>query len=220
MELDKTMKELHERLEAEEAAKKQALLDEIKQAKDRVAAKDKAIEELKFERGLIFNNFLSIINNKLRMSSFNIFYGFNSDIFWKAWRWINHKDTVDKELKDGEITEEEYDSHKLCFEMTVHSVQEKFFGELKDQVKFKELIKCWTTGYDYAYTYKDQEIIIFIPLFSADEKSWPEALGGYKVHYKESEHVQDWISGGLDYKKVAKELQDWLKNEGWKKDGK
>lgn len=101
MELDETMKELHERWEAEEAAKKQALLDEIKQAQDRIAAKDKAIEEMKFERELIFNNFLSIINNKLRMSSFNIFYGFNNDMFWKAWRWINHKDTVDKELKDG-----------------------------------------------------------------------------------------------------------------------
>jgi hypothetical protein len=220
MELDETMKELHERWEAEEAAKKQVLLDEIKQAQDRIAAKDKAIEEMKFERELIFNNFLGIINNKLRMSSFNIFYGFNSDMFWKAWRWVNHKDTVDRELKNKEITKEEYNNHKLCFEMTVHSVQEKFFGDLKDQVKFKELIKCWTTGYDYTYTYKDQEIIVFIPLFSADEKSWHEALGGYRVNYKESEYCNGWVCGGLDYKKVAKELQDWMLAEGWKNDGK
>ena len=217
---DKELDALQKRWEAEEEAKRQELLDEIKQAQDRIAAKDKAIEEMKFERELIFNNFLSILNNKLRLSTFNIFYGFNNDMFWKAWRWINHKDTVDKELKNKEITKEEYNNHKLCFEMTVHGVQEKFFGELKDQVQFKELIKCWTTGYDYTYTYKDQEIIIFIPLFSADKDSWHEALGGYRINYKESEYVHGWVCGGLDYKKVAKELQDWLKNEGWKKDGK
>lgn len=217
MEINDTIKELHERWEAEEAAKKQALLDEIKQAQDRIAAKDKAIEELKFERGLIFNDFLSIINNKLHMSPFNIFYGFNADVFWKAWRWINHKDTVDKELKDGEITEEEYKNHKLCFTMTVNSVKEYFFGDLKGKVKFKELIKNWTTGYNYTYTYKGQEIIIFIPLFSADERSWPEALNGYRVNYKESEYCNGWVCGGLDYKKVAKELQDWMLAEGWKR---
>lgn len=217
MELDETMKELHERLEAEEKVKKQALLDELKQAQARIAAKDKAIEELKFERELIFNNFLSIINNKLHMSSFNIFYGFNADMFWKAWRWSNHKDTVDKELKDGKLTEEEYKNHKLCFTMTVNSVKEHFFGDLKDKVKFKELIMNWTAGYNYTYTYKGQEIIIFIPLFSADEKNWPKALGGYSVNYKESEYVNGWVCGGLDYKKVAKELQDWMLAEGWKK---
>lgn len=217
MEIDNAIEELNARFEAEEAVKKQALLDEIKQAQDRIAAKDKAIEELKFERGLIFNDFLSIINDKLRRSSFNIFYGFNPDIFWEAWRWVNHKDTVDKELKDGEITEEDYKNHKLFFTMTVNSVKEHFFGDLKNKVKFKELIKHWTTGYDYVYTYKGQEITILIPLFSADEKSWPEALGGYRVNYKASEYCYGWVCGGLDYKKVAKELQDWMLAEGWKK---
>lgn len=217
MKMDNAMEELHARFEAEETAKKQALLDEIKQAQDRIVAKDKAIEELKFERGLIFNDFLGIINNKLRMSPFNIFYGFNDDMFWKAWRWANHKDTVDKEFKDGEITEEDYKNHKLFFTMTVNSVKEQFFGDLKNKVKFKELIKHWTTGYDYTYTYKGQEITIFIPLFFADERSWSEALGGYKVSYKESEYCNGLVCGGLDYKKVAKELQDWMLAEGWKK---
>jgi len=217
MKMDDAIDVLHARFEAEETAKKQALLDEIKQAQDRIVTKDKAIEELKFERGLIFNDFLSIINNKLRMSPFNIFCGFNDDVFWKAWRWVNHKDTVDKELKEGEITEEDYKNHKLFFTMTVNSVKEHFFGDLKNKVKFKELIKHWTTGYDYTYTYKGQEITVFIPLFLADERCWSEALGGYKVTYKESEYCHGLVCGGLDYKKVAKELQDWMLAEGWKK---
>lgn len=217
MALDETMKELHKRWEAEEAAKKQALLDEIKQAQDRIAAKDKAIEELQFERKLIFNNFLSIINEKLRLSSFNLFYGFNNDIFWKAWKWCNHKEDVKKDLDKGELTKDEYKQYKTCFDVTVHSVRDHFFGDLKEQVKFKQIIMNWTTGYNYTYIYKGQEIIIFIPLFSADEKTWLEALGGYRVNYKESEYVNGWVCGGLEYKKVAKELQDWMLTEGWNK---
>ena len=217
MNLDAEMKELATRWEVEEAARKQALLDEIKQAQDRIAAKDKAIEELQFERKLIFGNFLSIINEKLRMSSFNIFMGFNNDMFWKAWKWGNHKEDLKKDLDKGELTKDEYKQYKTCFDMTVHSVRDHFFGDLKDQVKFKEIIMHWTTGYNYTYTYKGQEIIIFVPLFSADEKSWYDALGGYRVNYKESKYCNGWVCGGLDYKKIAKELQDWMLTEGWKK---
>lgn len=217
MAVDKTIKVLYDRWEAEEEVKRQALLDEIKQAQDRIAVKDKAIEELQFERKLIFNNFLSIINEKLRLSSFNLFYGFNNDIFWKAWKWSNHKDDLKKDFNKGELTKDEYKEYKTCFDVTVHSVQDHFFGDLQDKVKFKELIMNWTTGYNYTYIYKGQEIIIFIPLFSADEKTWHEALLGYRVNYKESEYINGWVCGGLDYKKVAKELQDWMLAEGWNK---
>lgn len=217
MNLDAEIKVLYDSWEAEEEAKKQALLDEIKQAQDRIAAKDKAIKELQFERKLIFNNFLSIINEKLRFSSFNLFYGFNDDMFWKAWKWCNYQDDLKKNLDKGELTKDEYEQHKICFDVTVNSVQDNFFGELKKEVKFKQIIMNWTTGYEYIYTYKDQEILIFIPLFSADEKNWHEALGGYRVNYKESECCNGWVCGGLDYKKVAKELQDWMLAEGWKR---
>ena len=136
---DKELKTFYQRMEAEEAAKRQALLDEIKQAQDRIANKDKAIEELKFERELIFDNFLNIINQKLRYSSFNIFMGFTDDLFWKAWRWNQYKDMVDKELEKGEITKDDYKQHETCFEMTVRTVQDKFFGELKDKVRNSSL---------------------------------------------------------------------------------
>ena len=216
MEIDGTMKELHERWEAEEAAKKQALLDEIKKAQDRIAKKDADIEELKFERDLLFGNFLGIINNKLRMSSFNIFMGFNEGMFWKAWRWSAHRDTVEKEHKEGKLDDKEYKETKNCFEMTTRVVKDKFFGNLKDKVKFKEIIMFWDAGYDFTYIYKGQEIIIFVPLFSANEKDYYYALSGYRANYKESEYCQGYIANGLEYKEVAEKLQDWLINEKWK----
>lgn len=216
----KEMDAFFRRMEAEEQAKKQELLDSIKQAQDRLAKKDETIKELQFERDLIFGNFLNIINERLRLSPFNIFYGFKEEIFWKAWRWSHYKEAVKAELEKGEITEDEYKNHKTCFELTTRTVKEKFFGDLKDKVKFKEIIRNWTVGYDFTYTYKKQEITIFVPTFYADEKTYEYVLNGYRANYKESEYVQGYICSGLDYKEVAKKLQEWLLAERWKKDGK
>ena len=66
------------------------------------------------------------------------------------------------------------------------------------------------------YTYKKQEISIFIPIFHADDKDYYYALNGYSANYKESEHCQGYIANSLEYTEVAEKLQDWLINEKWK----
>ena len=203
--------------ENQEKKEKQELLDKIKKVQDRLNNKDKAIEELQYERNLIFGNLCSIISNDLRNSVFNIFRGFTSDICWKALRWHRYKDSIDKDLDNGELTKDEYEQYKVCFDMTIGRVSNYFFGTLKDEVKFKEIIKNWAVGYDYVYTYKDQEITIFIPNFLADETTWHTVLDGYRVNYKESEYFSGFVCSGLDYKKVAKELQEWILAEGWNK---
>ena len=203
--------------ENQEKKEKQELLDKIKKVQDRLNNKDKAIEELQYERDLIFGNLCSIISNDLKNSVFNIFRGFTSDICWKAWRWCHSKDNVDEELANGKLTKDEYDKYKSCFDLTIRRISDCFFGKLKDEVKFKEIIRNWTVGYDYMYTYKGQEISIFIPIFHADIKDYCYALDGYRAGYKESEYCNGFVCGGLDYKKVAKELQEWMLAEGWNK---
>ena len=106
------------------------------------------------------------------------------------------------------------DCHRLQW---LHLIGLLFFGKLKDEVKFKEIIKNWAVGYDYVYIYKDQEITIFIPNFLADETTWHTVLDGYRVNYKESEYFSGFVCSGLDYKKVAKELQEWMLAEEWNK---
>ena len=202
--------------ENQEKKEKKELLDKIKKVQDSLNNKDKAIEELQYERNLIFGNLCNIISNDLRNSVFNIFRGFTSDICWKAWRWHHYKDNVDEELANGKLTKDEYDKYKACFDLTVGRVSDYFFGELKDKVKFKEIIKNWTVGYDYIYAYKDQEVTILIPVFHADDRDYDYALDGYRAGYKESECIQCYIANSLDYKEVAKKLQDWLINEKWK----
>ena len=209
--------ELDTYFENQEKKEKQELLDKIKKVQDRLNNKDKAIEELQYERNLIFDNLCSIINNDLKSSVFNIFRGFTSDICWKAWRWCHYKNDVDEELAKGKLTKDEYEQYKTCFDMTVSRVSNYFFDKLKDEVKFKEIIRNWTTGYDYIYTYKGQEISIFIPIFHADIKDYCYALDGYRAGYKESEYVRGYITSSLDYKEVAEKVQDWLINEKWKK---
>ena len=203
--------------ENQEKKEKQELLDKIKKVQDRLNNKDKAIEELQYERNLIFGNLCNIISNDLRNSVFNIFRGFTSDICWKAWRWCGYKDNVDKELDNDELTKDEYEQYKTCFDMTVSHVSDCFFDKLKDEVIFKEIIKNWAAGYDYVYTYKGQEISIFIPIFHADINDYCYALAGYKASYKESEYVRGYITSSLDYKEVAEKVQNWLINEKWKK---
>ena len=208
--------ELDAYFENKEKKEKQELLDKIKKVQDRLNNKDKAIEDLQYERNLIFGNLCSIISNDLKNSVFNIFRGFTFDICWKAWRWSQYKDSIDEELDNGEITKDEYEQYKACFDIAVGRVSDYFFDKLKDDVVFKEITKNWTIGYDYIYTYKGQEISIFIPIFHADIKDYCYALAGYKAGYKESEYVKGYIANSLDYKEVAEKLQDWLINEKWK----
>ena len=202
--------------ENQEKKEKQELSDKIKKVQDRLDSKDRAIEELQYERDLIFGNLCNIISNDLKNSVFNIFRDFTSDICWKAWRWCQRKDNIDEELANGKLTKDEYEQYKACFDMTVSRVSDCFFVKLKDEVIFKEIIKNWAVGYDYIYIYKGQEISIFIPIFHADIKDYIYALNGYRAGYKESECVQGYIANSLDYKEVAKKLQDWLINEKWK----
>ena len=202
--------------ENQEKKEKQELSDKIKKVQDRLDSKDRSIEELQYERDLIFGNLCNIISNDLKNSVFNIFREFTSDICWKAWRWCQCKDDVDEELTNGKLTKDEYEQYKACFDMTVSRISDCFFDKLKDEVIFKEIIKNWAVGYDYVYTYKGQEISIFIPIFHADIKDYIYALDGYRASYKESEYVRNYIANSLDYKEVAEKVQDWLVNEKWK----
>ena len=110
--------------ENQEKKEKQELLDKIKKVQDRLNNKDKAIEELQYERDLIFGDLCNIISDNLRNSVFNIFRGFDYDICWKAWRWCNYKDRVDEELINGKLTKDEYDKYKACFDLTVGRISD------------------------------------------------------------------------------------------------
>ena len=203
----------------QEEREKKFVVDEIKSRQDKLAKKDEEISNLQYERNLILLDVIGTINNDLRNSGWNLFKYFDGDIFWKAWKYCHHKDELEGMLKSGDkdMPQEEFDKYKSSFGYTKDTVQRVFFGELKDKVKFKEIIRSWEIGYDYIFIYKKQEIQVFIPTFLCDEKTYGYMLNGYHVSYSESDCCTSWITHDLDYHKVADRLQEWLRNEEWKK---
>ena len=204
--------------ENQEEIEKKFIIDEIKARQDKLEKKDEQIANLEYEKGLILSDILNTINTDLRNSSWNLFRYFDADIFWQAWRYCQHKDELKEDVKNGEMTKDDFDKSKTSFEYTKDVVQRKFFGEeFKDKVKFKEILKNWEVGYEYVFTYKKQEIQVFIPTFMCDAKTYDYMLSGYHASYRESEVCISWITQDLDYNKVAERLQEWLRNEEWKK---
>ena len=202
-----------------EEDKKKFILDQIQLRKDRLAEKEKAIENLTYERDLVFNDLCNVIKSDLGNSSFNIFYGLNDDIFWKAWKYENYKKEFKEEVEKGEITKEEAKQYKFAFEYTVSHIREVFFDkELDKEIKFKGIIKSWIEGYDYHFTYKDVEFYVFIPNFCANKETWKTMLSGYRVNYEESKSCWSYVAGGLDVEQVKDKLTEWLKDESWHKD--
>lgn len=199
-------------------AQKRDLLCKIDRTLDRLASKDKAIEELQYVRGLILGDLLRTINEDINKSPLNLFAYFDSELLHNAWRWCHNKEAIDEEYENGKLSKEEYVALESSFAVATTIVKETFFGVMKDDVDFKEIIAAWTAGYDFTYTYKDQEITVFVPVFCAGEKDWEYVLHGYRVNYKESEITSNYVCSGLDYREVAKQLQAWLSAEGWRKE--
>lgn len=201
-----------------EEARKKYILDQIKLRQDRLAEKDKAIENLTYERDLVIKDLCDVIREDIGGSTFNIFYGFDSDIFWKAWKYSSYKKELTEEVENGKLTKEEEKSYMFAFNYTVDRIRDVFFDkELNKDIKFKCIVKAWVEGYDYHFTYKDTEIYVFIPNFCANIDTWKIMLNGYYVSYQESEHCWSWITNGLDVSKIKDTLTEWLKNESWHK---
>ena len=199
----------------QEEVEKKFILDEINLRLDRLAKKEEKIKTLEYEKNLILNDICAAINTDLRNSRWNLFSYFNVDIFWKAWKYCHYKEDL---VKNKEIKKDEYRTYESSFGYTKDHVARIFFGDdLKDVVTFKTIMKYWETGYEYVFNYKDQEITIFIPTFMCDQKTYEDMLNGYHASYRESESCTCWITHDLDYHKVAQRLQEWLKNEEWKK---
>lgn len=225
MKLKLTDNTLHETitsyLNERDEEEKTFVLEKIKLRQEVLTNKDNEIDKLQYERTLILNDICNTINIDLRNSSWNLFRFFEPNMFWKAWKYFHYKKDLDNDLKNKEITQEEYNSYKSSFGYTKDTVQRVFFGEdFKEKVEFKEVIGFWEVGYEYIFTYENQEIQIFIPNFNCDAKTYEYMLKGYHISYRQDECCVCYIVEDLDYNKVANKLQEWMKNEEWKtKDG-
>ena len=188
-----------------EGEKAKYVLDEIKLRLERKNQKDKLIEELNYEKDLITQNIISIIRNDLAYTKYNLFAGYNREMFSKAWRYINFKkdkDDIDKETKKD---------FKKSFDFVANTIMENILLNNKD-FKLKEIYDYnFSQGYEFIYEYKNHKFSINIPMFSnTDEKNYSQMLSGYKISHFESKYTSMQIICGLDYTKVANDFKQWL----------
>ena len=132
-----------------EALKATYILEELKSRQDYIKKKDAAIAEMQYERKLVFRDMLSVIRQDIASSSLNIFCGFNSEFLHKAWRYgCLKKEGIKKAIEKGDLTKEKAKEYKASYEYAVDTVLNTFFmPEIREQVKIKELIMEWTSGY-------------------------------------------------------------------------
>ena len=187
------------------------ILGKLDECKGRLKRKCEAIEELQYERDLIVNDIVSTINNKIRNSSINLFAGFKEDFLYNAWRWDGFRQDIENELKNSVITEEQYKTYESCFDYVKTMVLKTFFtDDMRSHAKLEEILNYCHIGYVFTFDYCDEKIQILIPTFFSTPETYESMLSGYRALFRENEVSWRLISSGLDYRKVAEELRNWL----------
>ena len=187
--------------EYEEKLKAQNILSQIQIRQERKNNKLKLIEELNYEKDLITNDIVGIIQRDLDCSQYNLFKGFGADVFWKVWKFSCYQDTLTKKDKE---------EFKFLYEYILSVIKEKILLNNNDFELTKITDSCFARHYVFEYLYKNQQIHIYIPMFShTDSDNYPEMLEGYKIYHVQKYHYNT-IAYGLDYDKVANDLKEWI----------
>lgn len=193
--------------ESVQEEKAKYVLDEIKLRQERKNKKDKLIEELNYEKDLITHDIINIIRSDLAYTQYNLFVGYNQEMFSKTWRYINFKkdkNDIDKEVKKD---------YKKSFDFVTHIIEENILLGNKD-FKLKEIYDySFSQAYEFIYEYKNHKFSISIPMFAnTNEKNYLQMLYGYRISHYDSKHSSRQIIYGLDYTKVANEFKQWLED--------
>ncbi len=188
------------------------ILAEFEKRTDRLKEKEKALEEIAYEKYLVENDIVNVIKEDVGMSSINLFNGFTPKLLHNAYLHGNGH-------KYDEDTEQDLKDRENSFNYVDLLIRRWFFLDNKDY-KFAGEVIDWnfSTSYNFAYTIRGHKVWACIPNFAGvNEKNWREIMGGgYVVRYMESENTIGWIVSDMDYKKIGPALKEWV-DEHWPK---
>jgi hypothetical protein len=190
------------------------VVSEINKRIAREKAKQQQIDELTYEKDLITKDIIDTIRTDLCNSKYNLFSGFKTDIFNKAWRYSWHKKDKEYWGDDKEKARENKKEYKNCFELVTDYIKRHILSN-DDTYELVEIIDSnFSRAYCFQYKYKDQLIQLTIPMWhAADASNYQEMLGGYRLNYQSPryKHCWDFICCDIDYRKVSTVLADWVK---------
>lgn len=188
-----------------EEARKQFVLSALKFREEKLKEKDDIIDNLKYERELIALDIVHVYREDVAISDLNLFKGFATESFWKAWKYFNYKKEIDKK----EL--EEYSNHFGYITRTIADVfADPKFCKLKEVLNYNH-----EQAYEFVYEYNDgvstpTQFYVSVPMFgNTTAKNYQDMV--FKVSYLVSESCWDLIVADIDYRVVAKALADWLK---------
>ena len=175
--------------------------------------KEKQIETLKYERGLIEHNIGNQIKTEfVYKEEYNIFWAIVPDFFERASTYLSN----DKK---------EYKNYKQDAAYIEKEIRKKLF---KDNSDFK-LVNIMTFGmrlgapavyYECVFAVKGQpnvKFIVHIPQFqNADVECYENLLAGTYINasYKDS-GFWEFVAGDLEYKKTADGFAEWYAGTGF-----
>lgn len=191
------------------SARTSAILNGIDKRKELLKEKNEIIAKLEFEKALIKKDLADIVANEVKNSPLSLFpYVSESNILWETWRYYNKPEDVES---NTQLSDEDKKKYKQSLDFVLGRIKDLILLNNNEFELYDVLMYNYGEGYSFYYRYKDKKIEVYIPNFSeVSTKNYESFLGGYGIRYEKSKCVWDLVTSGLDYKKVAEELKNWV----------
>lgn len=185
------------------------ILNQFNDRLAKMAKKQEEIDNLNYEKSLIMNDAISILNQDVANSSLNIFKGMTGDLLWKAWKYCHYPKEITDD--DGKVDEKKTKEYKACYDYSRMIVENKFFNNNK-KFKFNSiLMNNYGEYYEFEYTYGKETLEVAIPEFvGANAKSYMNLANGYSLRYVDG-CVHHLLTYGFDFEKIRADIDAWCK---------
>lgn len=210
---DRTLEETFERfrraLVIKQSEAEKGLLEALNYRVERLKAKQKAINELKYDEQVITNDIITFMKDQIYCSTLNKFVGATGQTIWEAWRWFNKnplEEQTDKDIK--------WDECKKSFEYISHLMSMYYLIDYKNFKLEEMLLNRFDNSLDLGYVYEPtkRKIKITLPNFQAiNADSYIYLLNGFIVRYAEYEHVYGILIQSWDIEKIQKAIDKYVK---------
>ena len=194
-------------LEEKEKAEAEYVLNQYKDRLAKVDKKDEEIKNLTYERNLIFQDAMSIVNNDIKNSALNIFRYMDGMFLWKAWKYHFYPNEITDD--NGKVDEKKTKEYKSCLDYAKSIIEARFFENNKKFKYSKILMYNYGAYYEFEYTYGKGTLEIAVPVFGGvNEKTYVDTMGGYAVRYVDG-NVHYLLAQGFDFDIIKKNIKAW-----------
>lgn len=209
--LEETFERFRRALIIKQSEAEKGLLEALNYRVERLKAKQKAINELKYDEQVITNDIITFMKDQMYLSTLNKMVGVTGGTLWEAWRWFNHKPLEEQPDSAVKIN---WDECKKSFDYLTSLMNTYYLIDYKNFKLEEVLLNRASDDLELEYVYEptQRKIAITVPNFQAiNADSFTELLDGYTVRYYEYEHVRSILIRSWDIEKIQKAIDKYVK---------